>query len=97
MRFATIITSAAIVILGMMSTVFAQNEQREPLTRDAPTAATTNTQSREIATGSVPGLVTPEEENAIPYHACLNARGWVNGRLVCSESFGPDGRQRSAR
>ena len=97
MRFATIITSAAIVILGMMSTVFAQNEQRAPLTRDAPTAAKTNAQSGDIATGSVPGLVTPDQENAIPYHACLNARGWVNGRLVCSESFGPDGRQRSAR
>jgi hypothetical protein len=97
MRLAIIIASAAVVTLAMTSTVPAQNVQREPLPKTAPAAATTNAGTKDIATGSVPGLITPEQEIAIPYHACLNARGWVNGRLVCSESFAAGGRQRLAR
>jgi hypothetical protein len=88
MRLAIIVASAAAAILAMISTVSAQNDLREPR---ATTAASTNTENKDVATGSVPGLVTPAQEEEIPYHACINARGWVNGRLVCSESFSTAG------
>jgi hypothetical protein len=29
--------------------------------------------------------ITFEEYKAIPYRACINARGWKNGRLVCAD------------
>lgn len=38
-------------------------------------------------TSSIPSRETPaitlEEENKIPYRACPNAVGWVNGHLRC--------------
>jgi hypothetical protein len=88
MRFAIIVTSTASAILAMISTVSAQSDLREPR---ATTAASTNAGTKDVPTGSVPGLVTPAQEKEIPYHACINARGWVNGRLVCSESFSTAG------
>jgi hypothetical protein len=48
------------------------------------TAPTKNAQMKDAATGNVPGLVTSEQHDAIPYRACINARGWVHGRLVCA-------------
>lgn len=30
-------------------------------------------------------IITLEQEKAIPYRACINARGWKNGRLVCAD------------
>jgi hypothetical protein len=30
-------------------------------------------------------VITLEEEKAIPYRACINARGWKNGRLICAD------------
>ena len=94
MRFVIITT---IVGLIAMSPACAQNEQRGTRTRAVPPAATTNTETKDIATGSVPGLITADEENAVPYRACLNARGWENGRLVCSENFAPAGRHSKSR
>jgi hypothetical protein len=85
------------VSLTAMSTAFAQDEDRDSRTMAVPPAATTKADAKDIATGSVPGLVTADEENAIPYRACLNARGWENGRLVCSESFAPAGRHTKSR
>jgi hypothetical protein len=45
----------------------------------------TNAPAKDAATGNVPGLITPEQHKTIPYRACINARGWVNGRLVCTD------------
>ena len=30
-------------------------------------------------------IITLEQEKAIPYRACINARGWKNGRLICAD------------
>jgi hypothetical protein len=30
-------------------------------------------------------IITFEEHKAIPYRACINARGWKNGRLICAD------------
>lgn len=30
-------------------------------------------------------LTTLDEGIAAPYHPCINARGWANGRLVCAD------------
>jgi hypothetical protein len=48
---------------------------------------TTNTIPKDAATHNVPDLITPAAEDKIPYRPCINARGWVNGRLVCSDHF----------
>jgi hypothetical protein len=29
-------------------------------------------------------IITYEEHKAVPYRACIDARGWRNGRLVCA-------------
>jgi hypothetical protein len=29
------------------------------------------------------GGITPKQHDAIPYQTCIDAKGWVNGRLVC--------------
>jgi hypothetical protein len=38
-------------------------------------------------TGAAPrapyGGLTPKEHDAIPYQPCIDAKGWVNGKLVC--------------
>jgi hypothetical protein len=84
MRFAiTTTTFAAIAACALMLTGPAPASAAEP--------PTTSTGPKDVATGSVPGLVTPAEEDKIPYHPCINARGWVNGRLVCSDSFSSSG------
>jgi hypothetical protein len=47
-------------------------------------AQTKSVEMKDAATANVPGLITSEQHDAIPYRACINARGWVNERLVCS-------------
>jgi hypothetical protein len=80
MRFAITAAFAAVATLTLILTgPVPANAGAEP-----PAASTP---SKDVATGSVPGLITPAEEDKIPYRACINARGWVNGRLVCSDSF----------
>jgi hypothetical protein len=46
-------------------------------------SATKNAATQDAATGNVPGLITSEQQKEIPYRACINARGWANGRLLC--------------
>jgi hypothetical protein len=65
--------------LTMMSIACA--ESGPPPTVNSPTK---NAQMKDAATGNVPDLVTSEQHDAIPYRACINARGWVRGRLVCA-------------
>ena len=83
MRFVIISTLVAITTLATVSIVVAENEQRISPTRTD--AVPTNAPAKDAATGNVPGLITPEQHKTIPYRACINARGWVNGRLVCTD------------
>jgi hypothetical protein len=82
MRFAITVTLTSAATLATVLTGFAQNDQHA-----APPKSTAAAVTKDAATGSVPELITPEQEGKMPYHACINARGWVNGRLVCSESY----------
>jgi hypothetical protein len=85
MRFTIVSKLTAAATLATISTAFAQNDQRVPrATTNAP-ATTKNADPKDAATGNVPGLITSEHEKAIPYRACINARGWANGRLVCDD------------
>ena len=84
MRFAIISVLAAAATLATVSTIFAQNDQRVPGATTKAPAATKNA-AKDAATGDVPGLITSEQQKAVPYRACINARGWVNGRLLCDD------------
>jgi hypothetical protein len=75
MRFTIVSILTAAATLATISTVFAQNDQRIATT-NAP-ATTKNAEPKDAATGNVPGLITSEHEKAIPYRACINARGWA--------------------
>ena len=84
MRFAIISILTAAATVATVSSVFAQNDQRVPrVTTNAP-AATKNAATKDGGTGET-SLTTLEQQKAVPYRACINARGWVNGRLVCDD------------
>jgi hypothetical protein len=74
MRSAIIAALSALVALAMVSAAFAQTDQgirtNHPIARDKD-----NSQAS--------GLTT-EQEDAVPYRPCMEALGWVNGRLRCS-------------
>jgi hypothetical protein len=73
---------AIMATLATVSIAFAQNDQRVPRATTNPPVATKNAETKDAATG---GLITSEHEKAIPYRACINARGWANGRLLCDD------------
>ena len=85
MRFAIITTLAAAAVLATVSTVFAQNDQRVPRAMTDAPATTKNAATKGGATDDVTGLTTVEQQKAVPYRACINARGWANGRLLCDD------------
>ena len=35
---------------------------------------------------NLPGI-SPQQQAAIPYHPCVEALGWVNGRLRCDNRY----------
>ena len=86
MRFAIISTLAAAATLATVSIATAQNDQRVSdrprATTNAP-AATKNAAAKDAATNDEKSLTTIEQGIAVPYRACIDARGWVNGRLLC--------------
>jgi len=77
----TILLLSTVMILVAVSTARAESSSAVPRTTGA---ATKSIEMKDAATGSVPGLITPEQHDAIPYRACINARGWVNGKLICA-------------
>jgi hypothetical protein len=84
-RFAIIATFAAAATLATVSIASAQNDQR---VSDRP-RATTNApaaKAKDAATNDANSLTTLEQKKPIPYRACIDARGWVNGRLLCSDN-----------
>ena len=71
MRSSIIAAFTASAVLAMTSIVSAQTTQQSSDTSNANRA------------NNPDYGMTAAQENAIPYHACSNAVGWVNGRLVC--------------
>ena len=88
MRFAIISTLVAAAALATVSIASAQNDprvsDRPRATTNAP-AATKNAAAKDAATNDAKGLTTLEQGIAGPYRACINARGWVNRRLLSSD------------
>ncbi len=92
MRTAIVSTLSAAATLAMLSIASAQSDQRvsdRPRTTTNAPAATKNSATKNNAPKDTPtddtNALTPEQEIAIPYRACINARGLVNGRLVCDD------------
>jgi hypothetical protein len=85
-RSAIVLALSATSVLATVSVASAQDDQRSSkrvrATTNAP-AATQNASTSAAQPDDANALITKEQEIAIPYRACIDARGWVNGRLVC--------------
>ena len=84
MRYVIIAALSASAAVAMISVACAQNDQkasRQP--RSAPTASD---KPSDATVGNNPGI-TVQQENAVPYTACREAQGWVNGRLKCDNRY----------
>jgi len=66
---------AALVVLATTSVVSAQTDPQAP--------DTSNTAANHAAKSSEVDGPTASQEDAIPYHPCMVALGWVDGRLQC--------------
>jgi hypothetical protein len=73
MRSSITAALTASAVLAMTSIVSAQTTQQSS---DTSNAAANRANNPDYG-------MTAAQEDAIPYHACSNAVGWVNGRLVC--------------
>jgi hypothetical protein len=86
-RLTTVFILSVAAILATVSIASAQNDGRTPrkqrTTTTAP-VATTGT-IKDSKADDPNGIITLEQEIALPYRACINARGWVKGRLVCDD------------
>jgi hypothetical protein len=80
MRSTIIAALSALATLAMASIVSAQDDP----CGSGPSRITTN-QTPTVSDNANGGL-TVEQESAIPYRPCMEARGWVNGHLVCSNN-----------
>ena len=80
MRTAMIATMSALATLAAISiTLAADNKAVKAPQPDVKATA---------APPDAPyGGLTPKEHVAIPYQPCINARGWVNGKLVCDNRY----------
>jgi hypothetical protein len=86
-RSAIAVALSATVILAAASIASAQEDKgasRKPAAVPSATVdkATADKQSKADDPGAIISL---EKGIAIPYRACVNARGWVNGRLLCAD------------
>jgi hypothetical protein len=79
MRTSIIAALTASAVLAMTSVVSAQTAQQSPATSNEPA-------NHSSKTPDVEGI-TQAQEDAIPYHPCTIALGWVNGRLQCRNDY----------
>lgn len=77
MRSTIIAALSALGTLAMVSIVSAQDDQGA-----SGPSRTTAKQTPTVSDNANRGL-TAEQENAIRYRPCMEADGWVNGRLRC--------------
>ena len=68
------------------SAIIAQGHQDVAHAPRAKTHATTrNAGTTDIEPEDTDRVITLDQQKAIPYRACINARGWRNGRLICTD------------
>jgi hypothetical protein len=80
MRSSIIAALTASAVLAMTSVVSAQTTQQNS---DTSNVAADHSTSKTPDTDGI----TPAQEDAIPYHPCTIALGWVHGRLQCRNSY----------
>lgn len=80
MRSTIIAALSALATLAMASIVYAQDDQ------GASGQSRMITKQTSTVSDKANGGPTTEQENAIPYHPCMEADGWVNGRLRCDNN-----------
>jgi hypothetical protein len=80
MRTALIATMSALATLAAISIALAADNKvvKAPQPDVTPTGAPPDAPY---------GGLTPKEHVAIPYQPCINAKGWVNGKLVCDNRY----------
>ena len=86
MRFLLIAALSAAAFVAMASVAIAGSRQSTRDPAGQPAGASQGTSPQHAGPNyveNVPGI-TAEQERAIPYHPCVEAYGWVNGRLRCS-------------
>jgi hypothetical protein len=77
----SLITTAALLVSAILTTMgFGAESYQGPAVPSAVPAQSLSADNENNSDGR--GL-TAEQENAIPYHPCVEALGWVNGRLSC--------------
>ena len=82
MRSAIAVALSAIVMLATISIASAQADKGASRKQGATPSPATDKQSK---ADDPSAIITLEKGIAAPYRACINARGWVNGRLVCND------------
>ncbi len=83
MRSVMIAALSALAAVATISVACAQNDQKASR---PPRAPTTSDKPSDATVGNNPGI-TVQQETAIPYTACREAQGWVNGRLRCDNRY----------
>jgi hypothetical protein len=61
------------------------SQSHQALAKAKGRATTTNADADNDQANDTTHFITVEQEKAIPYRACINARGWKNGRLICAD------------
>lgn len=81
MRYVALVALWALAILASVSIAVAADRKD---TKKQSSESTSSIPTTEPTYGeNQPGL-TIQQENAVPYHPCREALGWVNGRLRCN-------------
>jgi hypothetical protein len=81
-RSAIAMALSATVVLATISAASAQDGKGATRKQGATPSPTVDKQSK---ADDPSAIITLEKGIAAPYRACINARGWVNGRLVCND------------
>jgi len=84
MRSANVAAFSILITLASVSVGYAQTDQSQP-SSTAPRAVTGNPPpQRQEPIPNFPSVEQQiKQENAAPYQPCVEALGWVNGRLRC--------------
>jgi hypothetical protein len=75
----SVITAAALLISVTLTMGFtAESFQAPPVPGSESVTPPANNENGSNGKG-----ITVEQENAIPYHPCVEVLGWVNGHISC--------------
>lgn len=61
------------------------SQSHQDLAKTKGRATTTNAGADEGQPNDTAHIISVDQEKAIPYRACIDARGWKNGRLICAD------------